>query len=117
MLVCYKKTAKTSGFAEKIYETIAQLKSSCISPDELELSLETKNEALKQKLKDIILIYREYEKALGETLLDDCGKLALLSKFASTNETIKNSHIFVVGFDNITFEMQDVLKQFAGNAK
>lgn len=116
-LVCYKKTAKTSGFAEKIYETIAQLKSSCISPDELELSLETKNEALKQKLKDIILIYREYEKALGETLLDDCDKLALLSKFASTNETIKNSHIFVVGFDNITFEMQNVLKSFALHAK
>lgn len=116
-LVCYKKTAKTSGFAEKIYETISQFKSSDVSPDELEFSLETKNESLKQKLKDIILIYRAYESALGDKLLDDCDKLALLSKFASQNDMIKNSHIFVVGFDNITFEMQSVLKNLAKNAK
>lgn len=116
-LVCYKKTAKTSGFAEKIYETVSQFKSSDVSPDDLELSLETQNESLKQKLKDIVLIYRAYESALGDNLLDDCDKLSLLSKFSSQNDVIKNSHIFVVGFDNITFEMQSVLKNIAKNAK
>lgn len=116
-LKCYKKTAKTVGFAEKMYETIAQFKSSNVSIEDLKKVLDTKSEALKQKLTDIILIYEEYEKALGDGIFDDCNKLELLSKIAKTNDFIKNSHIFVVGFDNITFEMQSVLKEFAKNAK
>ena len=71
-LICYKKTAKSVGFAEKMYETIAQFKSSNILPCDLKNVLNTKSEALKQKLTDIVLIYEEYEKAMGEELFDDC---------------------------------------------
>ena len=116
-LVCYKKTAKSVGFAEKMYETIAQFKSSNILPCDLKSVLNTKSEALKQKLTDIVLIYEEYEKAMGEELFDDCDKLSLLIKYAKTSDFIKNSHIFVVGFDNITFEMQQVLTEFSKNSK
>lgn len=116
-LKCYKKTAKTIGFAEKIYETIAQFKSSGVSADDLKLSLETKSDALKAKLEDIVLLYEAYEKTLGEDYFDDLDKLSLISKFAKTNEFIKNAEIFIVGFDNITYEMVSVLKDIAVNAK
>ena len=116
-LKCYKKTAKTIGFAEKIYETIAQFKSSGVSVDDLKLSLETKAESLKAKLEDIVLLYEEYEKVLGEDHFDDLDKLALISKFAKTNEFIKNAEIFVVGFDNITYEMVSVLKDLSTHSK
>ena len=53
-LNCYKKTAKTIGFAEKIYETIAQFKSSNVTPEDLKLSLDTKSASLKAKLEDIV---------------------------------------------------------------
>lgn len=116
-LECYKKTAKTIGFAEKIYETIAQFKSSNISPEDLKLSLETKSESLRAKLQDIILLYEEYEKALGEDLFDDLDKLNLISKFAKNSEFVKNAEIFVVGFDNITYEMVSVLKELGAHSK
>jgi ATP-dependent helicase/nuclease subunit B len=116
-LVCYKKTAKTTGFAEKIYNTIAQLKSSNVSPDDLKMSLATSNEALKQKLQDLSLIYDAYEKALSDGLYDDCDKLALIEKYAKSVDFIKKSNIYVVGFDNITFEMQSVLKELAVQAE
>ena len=74
-LKCYKKTAKTIGFAEKMYETISQFKSSGVSVEDLKLSLATKAEALKAKLEDIVLLYEEYEKVLGEDHFDDLDKL------------------------------------------
>ncbi len=116
-LKCYKKTAKTIGFAEKMYETIAQFKSSGVSAQDLKLSLATKAEALKAKLEDIVLLYEEYEKVLGEDSFDDLDKLALIAKFAKTNEFIKNAEIYVVGFDNITYEMVSVLKEMATHSK
>lgn len=116
-LSCYKKTAKTIGFAEKMYETIAQLKSSEVSAKDLELAMQSERGSLKVKLADIILIYSEYEKALGNELYDDFGRLSLLSDFSKNSELIHDSDIYIVGFDNITTEMQRVLKDLAANAK
>lgn len=116
-LNCYKKTAKTIGFAEKMYETIAQFKSSNVMPEDLKLSLDTKSASLRAKLEDIVFLYEEYEKVLGEDLFDDLDKLNLISKFAKTNEFIKNAEIYVVGFDNITYEMISVLKELATHSK
>lgn len=116
-LTCYKKSAKMIGFAEKIYETIAQFKSCNITPEELKLTLIAKQDSLRLKLNDIILIYEEYEKALSARLYDDCDKLALISKLATSNEFLKSSNVFVVGFDNITPEMQLVLRDIAKNSK
>lgn len=116
-LKCYKKTAKTVGFAEKIYETISQFKSSEISPEELKLSLATTEKSLKAKLEDIVFLYEEYEKFLTGNFYDDCGKLSLLSEFAKENEFLKTANVFVVGFDNITFEMQRVLRDLAINSR
>ncbi|MBQ8424934.1 MAG: PD-(D/E)XK nuclease family protein [Clostridia bacterium] len=115
-LLCYKKTAKTVGFAEKIYDTIAQFKSSGITVEELKSSLSTKKESLKAKLKDIIFLYEEYENQINGKMYDDCDKLALISNFSKENEFIKSSDIYIVGFDNITFEMQTVLRDLAINS-
>lgn len=115
--VCYQRTAKSIGFAEKIYDTIAQFKSSNISPDDLEESLAGFSEALRLKMTDILLIYKEYQKRLSSGLLDDCDRLALISAFSKTSNVLKNSDVFVVGFDNITSEMENVLKDIAANAK
>ena len=116
-LECYKKSAKMVGFAEKIYETIAQFKSSGISVEELKLSLLTNKASLKAKLKDIVLLYEEYEKTLSGAYFDDCDRLSLLSKFAKENKFLKESNIYIVGFDNITYEMQLVLREVAKNCK
>lgn len=116
-LVCYKKTAKTIGFAEGVYDTIQQLKSSGVSPEEIRLSSEKLSSALKLKLKDIALIYQEYENYLGENMIDLNDRLEMLEKESENSDIIKNSHIFVVGFDSLTTNMDMVVNSFVKNAK
>jgi len=116
-LDCYKKTAKNINFAEKIYDTLQQFKSSEVSYEDLKLAYLQADSALKSKLKDIIFIYEKYEELLGETIFDDCDKLNLIKRFVKKSDFIKNAEIFVVGFDNITNEMISVLEELAKNAK
>jgi len=116
-LKCYQKTAKNINFAEKIYDTLQQFKSSEVSIEDLKLASLNGDAALKSKLEDIVFIYEEYQKMLGESLFDDCDKLNLLKQLSKSSDFIKNAHIFVVGFDNITTEMISVLQEFAKNAK
>lgn len=116
-LDCYKKSAKTIGFAEKIYETITQLKSSGLCSLDLKAAMESVSPSLKHKLADIALLTEKYEQYLGSGLLDECDRLMLLKKYAGSSELLKNSEVFVVGFDNITFEMEEVLAEIAKNAR
>jgi len=116
-LVCYKKTAKTIGFAEKVYETIAQFKASSVTPAEVNQIAEKSTGALKTKMQDIALLFELYEQALGEELFDDCDKLRRLGELAKNNKFIRESEIFVVGFDNVTSDMLEVLKEFATHSK
>lgn len=116
-LVCYKKTAKTAGFAEGVYDTIQQLKSSGVSPEEIFEAGEKLSSALKIKLNDISLIYREYENYIGENMIDLNDRLEMLEKESENSEFIKKSHIFVVGFDSLTANMVSVVKSFVKNAK
>ncbi len=115
-LVCYKKTAGTVGFAENIYETLQQLKSSGISPIELSEAAKKCNTALKIKLEDIALIYDAYENYLGEELIDPSDKLTMLEKQVELSDKIKSSHIAVVGFDALTASACSVIKSFVKNA-
>ena len=111
--VCYKKTAKMVSFAEKIYETIAQIKSSGLNLEDIKEIAEKTNGALKLKMQDIYTIYSKYQEVLNEGYFDDCDKLRRLGGLAKNNEFIKQANIFVVGFDNMTNDMIEVLKQFA----
>ncbi len=116
-LKCYQKTAKTISFAEKVYDTIQQFKSSNVTPVDLRANLEKCSKSLKAKLEDLVFLYELYEDALSNDLYDDCDKLNLISKFAKDSKFIKNAELFVVGFDNVTYEMTSVLKDLAKNAK
>lgn len=116
-LTCYKKTAKTVGFAEKIYETIAQFKASSLTPLDVRQVAEKSSGALKSKMQDISLLFDLYEQALGESFFDDCDRLRKLGEFARTNKFLQEADVFVVGFDNVTSDMLDVLKELATHSK
>ena len=116
-LKCYQKAAKTIGFAEKIYDTIQQFKSSNITFEDLKEKISNCSNSLKAKLEDILLLFEAYENALSGKFFDDCDKLNLLNEFSKNNDFAKNAEFFVVGFDNITYEMASVLKNLSANAK
>ncbi|MBQ7453179.1 MAG: exodeoxyribonuclease V subunit gamma [Clostridia bacterium] len=101
-LVCFKKSAKSIGFAEMIYETIEQFKASRVSAYDIEQIEKTLPPRLKIKMQDILLIYKEYEKFIGEAYLDNCDKLQYLNDTILNSDFLNDSYVYVVGFDNLT---------------
>ncbi len=111
-LVCFNKTAKTIGFAERIFDTISNLKNSGVTPKDFEKKANNKvNQSLKVKMQDILLLYSEYQKYIVQNnLIDASDRFILLSNLVKTSELIKNSECFILGFDNITSSGLEVLK-------
>gem|GEM_PF-3443499 len=101
-LKAYKKATKLTGFAKSIFETITQLKSCNITPEEFENSYTGENLALKLKMHDIFLIYKEYELLLKSGYLDANTKLSLLVENLPNSDFIKNTHFYFALFDNFT---------------
>lgn len=111
-LVCFNKTAKTIGFAEKIFDTISNLKNSGVTPKDFEKKANNKvNQSLKVKMQDILLLYSEYQKYIIENnLIDASDRFILLANLVKESALIKNSECYVLGFDNITSSGLEVLK-------
>ena len=89
-LVCYKKTAKTMGFAENIYNTISELKNSKVTPQDYYTKNKT-GTSLDIKLQDIFLLYKSYEEFISrEKLIDACDRFDLLAEKIRESDYIKN---------------------------
>jgi len=116
-LVCYKKASLFLGFAENIYDTIAQLKSSGITPEEFSSSARKSTGALASKMQDIALLYDAYENYLSNRYLDMSDSLTEIARVAQNSDFIKQSYIYVLGFTSVTHQMDDVIENFVKNAK
>lgn len=116
-LVCFKKTARTSGFASEIYETISELKNSGVSPSDYERLIMGENTSLNIKLKDIFTIYKFYEEFLQDSFIDAADRFVLLSELIKTSELIKNSEIYIAGYSSITKSGSLVIKSLIESSK
>lgn len=118
-LVCYKKTAKTTGFAENIYDTISELKNSNVTPNEYGKNVKSGlTSALNLKLKDIFLIYSEYEKALKKfAFVDAADRFSLLSSLILNSDYIKHSNVYTLGFDSTSPSGKVVFEALAKTSK
>ncbi len=116
-LVCFKKSAASVGFIENIYDTIAQIKASGLTPEEFTKSTTDAKKSLKLKLQDISLIYDAYESELKNVYIDATDKLDILSDVISDNEKIKNSKVLVCGYDTLTSKAMDMMRSIVKTAK
>lgn len=91
---------KDISFCFEVDRLIAQIKSSCIDSFDLEL-LSNKN--LNEKYNDICLIFKEYQKLLGDKL-DENERLRLLCETLLKNDILKNTKIYFAQFDSFTAE-------------
>ena len=102
-LTCFKKSAKSLGFAEIMYDTIAQFKASRITHDDVVKMINTAPAALVNKLSDILTIFDAYTAFITGNFLDNCDKLDLLTHVVGGSDFVSNAHIYLVGFDYICF--------------
>ena len=95
----YKKIANNYSLAEKMYNVINLLKSSGVRPEELKNNFSNTNFGL--KIKDIYLIYSEYEKYMNN-IADAITRLEIFDAKVKTNNEVKNSDIYFAMFDSFT---------------
>lgn len=112
----FKTLYQNVGVSETIYETISQLKSSGISPEEFALSKNQKTN-LGIKVSDISLIYSEYERQMTTTLIDAITRLDILCNEVKNSDLIKKSNIYFGMFDDFTFKQLTLLSHLAKYSK
>ena len=103
-LRCFKTVRAVENSAKCVYETIAQIASSEITPDILqESAISLGNDTLKDKICDLALIYREYTNFLAENgYLDESKYLALLPDKIRLSGELDGANVFFLCFNSFT---------------
>ncbi len=115
-LKCFKHNKTTLSVA--LYELIMQLKSAKITPEETLRASQEVNGVLKNKLQDVALVYGEYEKFIIDSGFEDqSSQLSYLPEVISSNQKIKNSNVYIVGYHGFTAQMRVAIETLIGNAK
>lgn len=116
-LVCFKKTATTNGFAEIIFGTISQLKSSGVSVSDFYDMIDSVDASLKIKMQDIAFLFDQYQQYIENHYIDQSDLYSVLETSVEKSQFIKDSHMFFVGFESVTSEALNVCKQLISFAK
>lgn len=102
------------GFANELYATILQIKSSGITSEVFDV-VSTDDELLKYKLDDIKLIFKQYEKELENHYVDGVKKFNKLIKMIPSSEYIKNTAFYFAFFDALTIQEYSIIDTLIAN--
>lgn len=108
-LQAMKSKVYSFNYAEEIFNSIAQLKASKISWQEME-GFSSNDEQLNNKIGDLTLIYREYEFKKAGRL--DASDMFLMSVFSVADGRDDTKLIFV-GFDDFTAIEYSIIERLA----
>ncbi|MBQ8295415.1 MAG: PD-(D/E)XK nuclease family protein, partial [Clostridia bacterium] len=118
-LQCFTTAAGIGNYAKCIYETLAQLSASEVTPDVLKESLALlPDDTLKKKVHDLALIYEGYSDFLRENaFLDESRYLSLLPDCLKKTETLKDTNVFFLCFNSFTAQATKVIRAALEGAK
>lgn len=109
---CFSKNF-TLGFVDEIYAKIEQLKSSKV--DICDLYDPNASEGTKLKYNDLKLIYNEYQKI---KIKPDANEiLEMFNETTINSEYLKNCNVFFIGFDALTKQGLQILKNVVLGSK
>ena len=105
--------------AKCIYETLAQMSASEITPDVLKESLALlPDDMLKNKIEDLALIYEGYNRFLQENgFLDESKYLTLLPSRIKDMEDMKETNVFFLCFSSFTAQAAQTIRAAVESAK
>lgn len=123
-LVLFARATDKHGFIEQLEEMLIECKRYCITPaqlEETEMQLRHRASApekvLADKLKDLRLIYAEFERQLLQRYVDSEDYLRLLAEKIPQSRYIQEADIYVDGFHHFTPQEYMVLEQLLCCAK
>lgn len=115
-LIYYKNISNKKGFHEEVINFIRNLKRNCKS-EEFIFSIKDKldDELTVKKLEDLVLIYKNYNKALRKNNIYDRNDISLKAiELVDKYETLKNTDSIIIdGFTDIDTVSMKLIKKIA----
>ncbi len=111
----YSKQSGNFGFSFRLADTFDNLKRSGIGRD-LFYNLAEKAPEKSIKLRELALIYAEYDKLLGDDFADSEDLYMELGRVLPEEYT-KNTHIFIDGFESFSYGQLKVIEKMMTSAK
>ncbi|HML36421.1 MAG TPA: exodeoxyribonuclease V subunit gamma [Bacillota bacterium] len=108
-----------ASFIEMANNLISEMKQFNASPADIQriLTEGPENPILQRKLKDIHLIYEEYEELIAGKYLDTEDYLNLFISKIERSDLIRNSVIWISGFDYFTPKTLNIIEELMATAK
>ena len=111
-LLCYNRVCKKAGYVSELYAVITNMRNSKITPVALRKTASISRGVIANKLIDIALIYERYISLLSTRYADMGSELESLAREIPNLDYIKNAHIYVVDFHELTRVKMDILSAF-----
>lgn len=108
----YYKHAGRPQLVEKLVEVSGELMACGISPQQL-----MKAEAVSPKVRDIGIIYAQYDALCKAGSLDPAARVELAAGRLEQSGLLKDVHVFVDGFEGFTAQKYDFLEQMLACAR
>ncbi|WP_027408998.1 helicase-exonuclease AddAB subunit AddB [Anoxybacteroides tepidamans] len=123
-LVLFGSAAEKNGFIEQLEEMLIECKRYCVTPEQLQQTeaqlrhrASAAEKVLADKLKDLQLIYKEFEYELIQQYVDSEDYLRLLAEKIPHSTYIKDAEIYLDGFHHFTPQEYMVIEQLLCFAK
>ncbi len=119
ILQCFTSATSVGNNAKCIYETLAQLSASEVTPDILRESLTLlPDDMLRKKVHDLAVIYEGYTAFLQENrFLDESKYLSLLPSYLKKYEDMENTNVFFLCFNSFTAQASGAIRAALESAK
>jgi len=119
VLQCFTNVSSIGNNAKCIYETLAQLSASEVTPELLKESLSSiSDDMLRKKIHDLAAIYEGYTAFLQErNFLDESKYLALLPSYLKNYADMENTNVFFLCFNSFTAQASGAIRAALESAK
>ena len=113
-LTCFKNALATPNIAVVLYELISQLESAKVTPSDLRALIckdENLSLALRNKIKDVCLVYTRYVDEVSDRGVYDRNEyLSLFPEVCYSDSEIKDSVVIISGYQSVTRQRFDVFR-------
>ncbi|MBO5019297.1 MAG: exodeoxyribonuclease V subunit gamma [Clostridia bacterium] len=117
-LKLWRKYVGSVSFAKTILDTIGEFKiNGCSSDDLLEAANNIDNPSLSIKLKELALIYNQYDLLVGEKFIDPADNLTKLYYTLGNYNFFGNKSVFIDSFKGFTGQQFKIIKRIISQAE
>ncbi|MFT9597915.1 helicase-exonuclease AddAB subunit AddB [Mesobacillus sp.] len=119
-LKIFQKAADKNGFVQQMEQMLIEFKRYAINPDELTGKMAASsagNKALKDKIHDLELVYRQFEDELFGKYIDSEDYFKLLAEKIPASGYLRNAEVYIDGFYSFTPLELMIIDQLIGTCK